>query len=320
MTKRQQLSIVVPVHNEAENIPLLYHALIEATEHVAYLFELIFVDDGSTDRSLNILEALAQEDKRVRLIEFARNFGKEAAITAGLHAAKGDAVVMLDADLQHPPKLIPYMIQKWRQGADIVVGQREYSKKISVIKRLTSWLFYKSIAICGVKQITPHATDYRLLDRKVINVFKSMTERNRMTRALIDWLGFKRAYVEFEAPERINGTARYGFRQLFGLAINAFTSHSLLPLRVAGYIGTVIFVLAGLLGVFEYLSKYVWNDPWHLQFTGTALLATLIVFLVGLVLMCMGLIAMYIARIHIEVANRPLYVIRSDSLTNTEEV
>jgi dolichol-phosphate mannosyltransferase len=147
-----------------------------------------------------------------------------------------------------------------------------------------------------------------------------MTERNRMTRALIDWLGFKRAYVEFEAPPRINGTARYGFKQLFGLAINAFTSHSLFPLRVAGYLGMVIFVLSGLLGVFEYLCKYIWNDPWHLQFTGTALLATLIVFLVGLVLMCMGLIAMYIARIHIEVANRPLYVVRSDSLTDTEEV
>ena len=314
MTKRQALSIVIPVHNEAENIPLLYKALNGVAEQVSYLFELIFVDDGSTDRSLNVLEALAQSDKRVRLIEFARNFGKEAAVSAGLHAATGDAVIMLDADMQHPPKHIPEMLAKWKNGADVVVGIRAYDQKESWFKKLCSWTFYKTMGICGVKQITPRATDYRLVDRKVVEAFKNMTERNRMTRALLDWLGFRRQFMPFKAPPRANGKASYGFKQLVSLAINSFTSHSLLPLRVAGYLGGIILFFSGLLGFFMYLTKYIWNDPYHLQFTGTAMLATLIVFLVGLVLMCMGLVAMYIARIHLEVTNRPLYVVRRDTM------
>lgn len=320
MTKRQVLSIVVPVHNEAENIPLLYTALNGVAEHVSYLFELIFVDDGSTDRSLNVLEALAQSDKRVRLIEFARNFGKEAAVSAGLHAATGDAVIMLDADMQHPPQHIPEMVAKWKSGADVVVGIRAYDQKESWFKKLCSWLFYKIMGVCGVKQITPRATDYRLVDRRVVDAFKNMTERNRMTRALLDWLGFRRQFVAFKAPPRANGKANYSFKQLVGLAINSFTAHSLLPLRVAGYLGGAILFFSGLLGLFMYLTKYIWNDPYHLQFTGTAMLATLIVFLVGLVLMCMGLVAMYIARIHLEVTNRPLYVVRRDTLQETNEV
>lgn len=313
MTTRQRLSIVVPVHNEAENIPILYLALDKTSKQASYLFELIFVDDGSTDRSLSVLEDLARTDRRIRIIEFARNFGKEAAVSAGLHAATGDAVVMLDADMQHPPELMVKMLRKWQKGADIVVGLRAYSEKESWFKKLSSWMFYKIMKLCGVKQITPRATDYRLVDRKVVDAFKALTERNRMTRALLDWLGFRRKYIYFEAPPRANGKASYGFKQLFGLAVNSFTSHSLLPLRFAGYLGAVILLTSGLLGVFMYFTKYVWGDPYHLDFTGTAMLATLVVFLVGLVLVCMGLVSMYIARIHSEVANRPLYVVRSDS-------
>jgi len=311
---------VVPVHNEAENIPILYQALAETAKQVSYLFELIFIDDGSTDRSLSVLETLAQNDNRIRIIEFARNFGKEAAVSAGLHAATGSAVVMLDADMQHPPYLIIDMLKKWRSGADIVVGLRAYSQKENWFKKFCSWLFYRLMGMCGVKQITPRATDYRLIDRKVVEAFKALTERNRMTRALLDWLGFRRKYIYFEAPPRANGNASYGFKQLVGLAINSFTSHSLLPLRFAGYLGAAILFSSGLLGVFMYFTKYIWGDPYHLNFTGTAMLATLVVFLVGLVLMCMGLVAMYIARIHSEVANRPLYVVRRDTLQDSKEL
>lgn len=306
------------MHNESANIPILYHALDATTKKVPYSFELIFVDDGSTDNSVPVLESLAQIDKRVRLIEFARNFGKEAAVSAGLHAAQGQAAITLDADMQHPPKLIPKMISKWRSGADVVVGLRNYSQKEGLLKRFFSWAFYKAIRFFGVKQITPHATDYCLIDRKVIKAFKAMTERNRMTRSLLDWLGFRRKYVHFEAPPRANGQARYSFRQLVSLAINSFTAHSLFPLRFAGYLGVFISVCSGVLGVFMYFTKYVWNDPYSLRFTGTAMLATLIVFLVGVMLMCLGLVAMYIARIHSEVANRPLYVVRRDTLDKDE--
>jgi glycosyltransferase involved in cell wall biosynthesis len=309
---------VVPVHNEAENIPILYQALTETAKQVSYLIELIFIDDGSTDRSLDVLETLAHGDKRVRIIEFARNFGKEAAVSAGLHVAIGDAVITLDADMQHPPELMLKMLKKWQNGADVVVGLRAYSEKETWHKKLFSWLFYRAMAISGVKQITPRATDYRLVDRKVVDAFKAMTERNRMTRSLLDWLGFRRKYIYFEAPPRANGQASYGFKQLVSLAINSFTSHSLLPLKFAGYLGAAILFSSGLLGVFMYFTKYIWGDPYHLNFTGTALLATLVVFLVGLVLMCMGLVAMYIARIHSEVANRPLYVVRRDTLLESE--
>jgi polyisoprenyl-phosphate glycosyltransferase len=318
LTKRHLLSIVVPVHNEAENIPLIYQALTGIAKQVSYRFELIFVDDGSSDQSLLVLEALAQDDKRVRLIEFARNFGKEAAVSAGLHAARGNAVVMLDADMQHPPHHIPKMVKKWESGADVVIGIRDYDEKESNSKKLFSWLFYRIMSVCGVKQITPRATDFRLVDRKVVEVFKSMTERNRMTRALLDWLGFRRKHIAFKAPPRANGQARYGFKQLLNLAVNSFTAHSLLPLQFAGYLGVFILITSGAFGVFMYLTKYVWGDPYHFNFTGTAMLATLVVFLVGLVLMCLGLVAMYIARIHSEVTNRPLYVIRRDSSLDSE--
>lgn len=319
MTKRQQLSIVVPVHNEAANLPLLYSALDGTTQKVPYRFELIFVDDGSNDQSLKILEALAQSDKRVRVIEFARNFGKEAAISAGLHMACGEAVIMMDADMQHPPSLIPQLVKKWQAGADLVVGVRQYGRDEPLLKRFFSWLFYKIMGLFDTHAVVPHATDFRLIGRPVIAAFKRLTERNRMTRALLDWLGFRRDFVYFEAPPRAHGEVRYGFRKLVSLAINSFTSHSLFPLKLAGYLGLIILFSAGLLGAFMYAEMFVFGDPYHLNFTGTAMLATLIVFLVGLVLVCLGLVAMYIARIHAEVANRPLYVVRSDNQQTGEE-
>lgn len=319
MTKRPQLSIVVPVYNESDNLYLLYKAIDGTLRTVPYRFELIFVDDGSDDNSLTVLEALAQNDKRVRIIEFARNFGKEAAISAGLHHAKGDAVIMLDADMQHPPEIIPQFILKWEAGADVVVGVRKYSSKEGIFKRLSSWLFYRLLTPAGVKDVVPHASDYRLIGRRVINAFNGLTERNRMTRALLDWLGFRRAYVHFVSPLRVSGKAGYGLRKLFRLAMDCFTSNSLLPLKLAGYLGLIILCGSGALGVFMYVEMFMLGDPYSLSFSGTAMLATLIVFLVGLMLACLGLVAMYIARIHAEVANRPLYVVRRDMWQEAEE-
>lgn len=318
MTKQALISVVVPVHNESENLSFLHKALGVALKEMPYRFELIFVDDGSKDESLLKLEALAQIDKRIRIIEFARNFGKEAAVSAGLHHAKGVAAVIMDADLQHPPSVIPRFIEKWQKGADVVTGIKTYSKKISPFKRFPSWLFYKMITPGGVAVVKPNTTDFRLVTRKVIQSFNGMTERNRMTRALLDWLGFRQVYVRFNAPPRANGEASYGFRQLFKLALNCLTSHSMLPLQFAGYLGLVILLSAGALGVFMYIEKYILGDPYKLNFTGTAMLATLIVFLVGLVLVCLGLVSLYIARIHTEVANRPLYVVRRDTLYDQE--
>lgn len=310
MANQPLISVVVPIYNEAENVALLHRALDEALQKLKYRFELIFVDDGSRDRTIVKLEALAQTDKRIKIIEFARNFGKEAAVSAGLHAAKGDAAIILDADLQHPPRLIPKFIAKWEKGADVVVGIKKYSQRISFFKRMSSWAFYKMMTPAGSDAVIPNATDFRLISKRVVETFSEMTEHNRMTRALLDWLGFKHDYVNFEVPPRANGTATYSIKQLFNLAVNCFTSHSLLPLQFAGYLGLAILLCSGALGVFMYIQTYVVGDPYNLHFTGTAMLATLIVFLVGLVLVCLGLVAMYIARIHTEVTNRPLYVVR----------
>jgi glycosyltransferase involved in cell wall biosynthesis len=304
------VSIIIPVYNEAPNIRALHRELASCIERLAYKFELIFVDDGSTDNSMEQLESLARRDKRVRLVEFARNFGKEAAVSAGLHAARGDAAIMIDADLQHPPQMIGTFLNEWRKGADVVVGVRNYSKKEGWFKRWSSDRFYQIMQLIADSKITPHASDFRLVDRKVMDVFSRMTERNRITRGLIDWLGFHRAYVPFDAGERFAGKASYSFRQLFTLAMNSFTAYSLMPLKLAGYLGIFILGTATPAAVVMYVERYMMHDPFGWQIRGTAMLAILLVMMVGLVLACLGLISLYIAGIHAEVTNRPLYVVR----------
>ncbi|HEX7963484.1 MAG TPA: glycosyltransferase family 2 protein [Candidatus Saccharimonadales bacterium] len=304
------ISIIVPMHNEALNIPLLYKELAKHTQKVPYQFEFVFVDDGSTDESLDSLQELAGRDERVRVLEFARNFGKEAAVSAGLDAAWGDAAIILDADLQHPPALIPKFIAAWERGNDVVIGVRRYSKQEGRLKRLTSDWFYHLLHLVANTQITPHASDFRLLDKKVIRIFRQLTERDRITRGLIDWLGFKREYIPFTAPPRKHGVAVYSWRKLFELAINTFTGYSLFPLKFAGYLGLFILLTAVPIGSFLSFERFVLNDPLHWNITGTALLAMMILVLVGIMLGCLGLISLYIARIHAEVTNRPLYVVR----------
>lgn len=315
---QQLISIIVPIHNESQNIPILYSAIIKQFKKLSdYKFEVIMVDDGSRDDSIVKLQQLSNNDPRVRVLEFARNFGKEAATSAGLHAAHGDAAILIDADLQHPPKYFPEFIKRWKKGADIVVGVREYSQDESLFKRTTSKLFYKLFGMASTTEVTPHATDFRLLDRTVIDAFSQLTERGRITRGLIDWLGYRRDYIEFEAPPRMHGEAAYTVSKLVKLALDSFTAHSLLPLKVAGYLGGIIIAITAPLGLFMYIEKYLLGDPYGLHFTGTAMLAVLILFLVGIILFCLGLVALYIARIHTEVMNRPLYVVR-ERTTNTE--
>ncbi|HKU18908.1 MAG TPA: glycosyltransferase family 2 protein [Candidatus Saccharimonadales bacterium] len=307
---QQLISIVVPMYNEARNLPHLYQEIKTHINKLPYRFEMLFVDDGSADESSAVVRYFANRDRRVRLIQLARNFGKEAAITAGLRATKGDAAVILDADLQMPPKLIGQFIKKWRAGSEVVVGVFA-SRNMSWLRRTGAAWFYRIIHWIGTTKITPHATDYRLLDRQVINVFDSLTERNRITRGLIDWLGFKQSYVHFEQAPRKFGRPTYSFHKLVQLAMNSITAYSMVPLKLAGYLGVFILMLSVPLGAFLLVERFVLKDPLHWGVNGTTLLATLIVFLVGTVLACLGLISLYIAHIHTEVINRPLYVVRA---------
>jgi len=306
------ISIVIPIYNEAPNVTPLYRAVKSIIKRLPHQFELIFVDDGSSDNSVQLIQRVAKKDKKVRVVELARNFGKEIAVTAGIHTARGDAAVIMDADLQHPPELLPQFVAEWEKGADVVVGVKKYSDKESWFKRFSSKSFYALLGKVSSSTITPHASDFRLISRKVIDTFKTFTERNRMTRGLIDWAGFDRRYIYFEAPPRLHGEASYSYRKLFGLAMNSFTAYSMLPLRVASWMGWIILAFSLMLGIFTVVQEYILGDPLKLDISGTAMLAMLLLFLVGVVLVCLGFVALYIARIHEEVINRPLFIIKDE--------
>lgn len=304
------ISIVIPVYNEEQNIPVIYDQLKRILNRINFKHELIFVNDGSQDNSRRELKKLILIDQEVKVIEFSRNFGKEIATTAGINNCQGECCIIIDADLQHPPELIFDFFNKWRKGAEIVIGVRQKDKSENYIKRIGSFCFYKVISKISDINIVPYATDFRLLDKKVINEFNRFTEKNRLTRGLIDWLGFQREYIYFDAGKRLNGQASYSIIKLIRLAFNSMVSLSLFPLKLAGYLGIIITIAAGLLGFFVIIEKYVLNDIWNFNFSGPAILAIIILFLVGIILICLGLIALYIANIHSETINRPMYVIR----------
>jgi dolichol-phosphate mannosyltransferase len=309
MGSKPLISIIIPIYNEADNIPQFFTALAKILNGLErYDWEMIYVDDGSSDTSVAELHKIASE--QVQIIEFSRNFGKEAALSAGLKQAKGDAAIMIDSDFQHPMELIPEFIAKWEAGADVVVGIRKTNKKAGLVKRAGSFIFYKIMRQISQVEIIRNETDYRLISREVIKAFNKLSESNRMTRALIDWLGFKRDYIYFCANERTNGQAGYNIFKLFGLAVNSFVSLSLLPLKLAGYLGLLIVFTVGPFGLYLLMGKYIFDWAYASSFSGPAQLAFLITFLVGIMLSSLGLIALYIAHIHNEVLNRPLYVIR----------
>jgi len=284
MNEKELISIIVPVYNEEKNI-VPFHAEIAGvfSDLPDYDFEIIFINDGSKDNSILEINRIAESDKRIRILDFSRNFGKEIAMTAGCHFAKGGAAITMDADLQHPPELISEFIKKWREGNEVVYTIRRKNKGASLTKKITSkmywWLFDKISSV----QTEPHSTDFRLIDKKVIETFKKFPERGRIFRAT------------------------YSYGKLFRLAINSITAFSLLPLRLAGYLGIIItsisFILLLIMAITEIFNK--------LFFTVMAFVVVGNTLLIGIVLVCLGFIALYIARIHDEVTGRPLYIIRN---------
>ena len=307
---KKLLSIVVPIYNESAGISHFNESLLKVLHSVPYAVEILYVDDGSTDSSSSALKKLAVEHAEVKPIRFARNFGKEVATTAGIHQAKGDAVIILDGDGQHPVELIPEFIRLWEKGAEVVVGVRDANSNEGTVKKFGSRLFYALLRLIGAPDVTPGSTDYRLVDRAVANEFNGLTERNRITRALIDWLGFDKETIHFKAKEREFGNASYSFRKLFQLAMNGFVSLSFVPLYFSGYMGILITILSLIAACFVTIEQFILDDPLNLNITGTALLATLILFLVGILLIGQGLLAVYVARIYSETQNRPLYITR----------
>lgn len=307
---QKTISIIVPVYNESKNIPLITDEVISIFANISYDYELIFVNDGSKDNSQDVIDSLTASNTKIKSIEFSRNFGKEAATSAGLQFCSGDAAIFIDADLQHPPQLILEFIKKWEEGFDVVIGKRSKTKGTSMLKSLTSFLYYKIINSISETPIEPGATDFRLVNRTVIDAFNGFSERERITRGLIDWLGFKRTFVRFVAEERAHGEASYSYLKLIKLAVSSSIAHSLMPLKFAGYLGTLIMIISGIAGTIVFIENYIFNDVLGWSITGSAKLAVLMIFFIGLVLACLGLIALYIGNIHSEVVGRPLYVVK----------
>lgn len=305
------ISIVIPAYNEERNIVRVYDAITsqwDASFVAQYDLEIFFVDDGSTDDTIHEISALAKRDARVHFIEFSRNFGKEIATTAGIHHCSGDACIMMDADLQHPVEILPQFVKRWENGFEVVIGVRKTSKSDKWIKRCGGRVFYRIMQAISVVPIIPQATDYRLLDRIVIDAFNQLPERNRITRGLIDWLGFRRTTILFDAQERCVGKANYSTWKLFRLATTSVISMSMLPLRLTGYLGIIIVVMSSILGAVMFLDRYV--TDWGMHFSGTAILATITLFLIGIVLIAIGLLAFYVEHIYNEAQGRQMYIVR----------
>lgn len=307
---RPLISFTIPLHNEAAGIAD-FHAQLEkmAIDATDNSYEIVYCDDGSSDQTSDIVRKICRANPRVALIQLSRNFGKESALSAAIHQAHGQAIVMLDGDGQHPISAIPVFIAAWRDGNKVVVGKRTGKDTEALIKRLGSWLFYRLFNRMTDQKLVAGATDYRLIDRAVQQAFLALPETDRITRGLIDWLGFSRAYVPITRIPRISGAPSYSLRKLVVLATNSFVSLSSVPLYLFGYLGLIITTLSTLLGLSVFIEQILLHDPWQWRFTGSAMLGILIIFLVGIVLISQGIISLYLSRVYTQAKQRPLYII-----------
>jgi len=299
------ISVVVPVYNESEVLPELRRRVCSVLEQAHARFEVIFVDDGSSDDTLAVLRLAHEEDPRLRAVSFSRNFGKEIAIAAGIDHARGDAVVIMDADLQHPPEMIETFMARWREGYENVYGQRVDRTADSPLRRLLTMRFYKLFANFGETELPPGAGDFRLLDRKAVNALRAMPERARFSKGLYAWIGFRSIGVPFEVQERAFGQSKFSYRKLTRFALDGLMSFSTLPLKVWTYVGTIISLFALAAAVF-----FVFRTMTHgADVPGYASLIVSIMFFAGVQLMSLGILGEYIGRIFAEVKRRPLYLV-----------
>lgn len=299
-------SIVIPVYNEEEVVDECYKQMKEVMDSLKESYELIFVNDGSSDRTGEILRQYCKKDSRVKLIDFSRNFGHQVAISAGMDSAAGDAVVVIDADLQDPPRVIPEMIKKWQEGCDVVYGKRMKRKGETIFKKLTAAAFYRFLKKMTDVDIPVDVGDFRLIDRSVCDAMKKISERNRFVRGLISWLGFKQGDVLFEREERYAGVTKYPLRKMIRFALNGVFSFSYKPLKIATFLG----ILASAAGFFYLIYALYQKFFTDATVTGWTSMVSLILIFNGMILFILGIIGEYMGRIYDETKNRPLYIIR----------
>lgn len=310
----KKLTLIVPCFNEVENIDLFYTEAFKVLDTLGnYKTEILFIDDGSTDGTDIKIQVLAEKDDRVKFLIFGRNFGKEVAVSAGFHNTNSDAIIIVDADLQYPLDKIPEFVEQWEKGFKVVCGIRDAKKTNNWVEKIGSKYFYKIMNTLSDVKINPRALDFRLLDREVIDKFNKFTEKGRIVRSLIDWLGYETGEVHYTENPRLHGKASFSFIKRLNLALNAITSNSVLPLKLVGVVGIFISIFAALLIFWFLYDRYLREIPEYFL-SGTYLVGSINMFFVGVILMALGLIAYYIGGIREESLNRPLYSIKTRSV------
>jgi polyisoprenyl-phosphate glycosyltransferase len=308
MTENPDISLVIPLYNEEENLDTLYRELVIVLDEINRPAEVIFVDDGSHDRSFQMIKELSARDKRFGGISLSRNFGHQVALTAGLQKARGEMVITLDADLQHPPKEIPRLIEQYNQGFDIVNTRRIDTDEIGYFKKTSSRLFYRMINRISEVPIAESSSDFRLMNRKALDSFLLFTEKGRFTRGLVSWMGYRQTVIDYVCPPRFAGKSKYTLRKMLHFAAEGITAFSAKPLRMASYVGVIVFLLGLLYAVYA-IIRHISGETipgW------TSLLVTVLL-LGGIQLLTLGVIGEYLARIFNESKSRPLYFIKDQT-------
>ncbi|ACR11472.1 glycosyltransferase family 2 protein [Teredinibacter turnerae] len=301
----KKLSLLVPMYNESSVIPIFFETVFNVLENIAYDVEFVCVNDGSRDNTLELLKEYSAKDSRIKIVSFSRNFGKEPAMTAALDFATGDALIPIDADLQDPPELIHEMIAKWEEGYDVVYAKRSSRETDGVLKRNTARWFYSLFNRMSDTDIPANVGDYRLMDRKVVDVIRQLPEKDRFMKGLFCWPGFKDTTVEFKRPLRAEGETKFNMWKLWNFAISGIASFSTMPIRVGIYLGLLISAASFIYALFI-VSKTI---LFGVDVPGYASIMVVVLFLGGIQMFFLGLMGEYIGRIYKEVKNRPLYVV-----------
>jgi glycosyltransferase involved in cell wall biosynthesis len=309
------ISVVIPMKDEAGGIDALFSVLLPIMDALKRPYEIVVVNDGSRDETLAKLLAYQGKIKQLVILDLSRNFGKEAALTAGFAHAKGDAVITLDADLQDSPELISEMVQKWEEGYEVVTVVRKHRQEDTWLHRQNVKLFYKIINVISEIKITPNVRDYRLMCRQAVDAFVSLPERSRFNKGLFAWLGFKEFQIEQELKERYHGKSKWRFRKLLAFALDGITSFSSAPLKIWSYVGFFTALLAFLYGVFEIVKTLVFG----IITPGYPSTLVVILFFSGLNMLSIGMLGEYIARVYIETKQRPLYIVRKKYVGSANE-
>lgn len=303
------VSIIVPVHNERENVSVMAKAIKRIFSGLSYRYNLLFVDDGSSDLTLHEIKKLAVQDENIKYISFSRNFGHQAAIKAGLDKADGDCVITMDGDLQHPPQLIPLLLEKWEEGYDVVYTVRKEDKNLPILKRTTSNLFYRVLNWLSDIKLEKGTADFRLMSRNVADVLRNLQEFEPFFRGLVKWAGFKQFGLEYESDQRKSGVTKYTSKKMIRFALQGITSFSIRPLYAATYIGFTFAALSVL-----YIPYALYSYYFGYTISGWTSVIVTIVFFGGLQLMILGIIGIYLGKLFMQNKHRPVYIVKESNI------